>query len=103
MRMHNTRFIASIATILMAGVLIVVVFIALSDVSNGQDMQMREIQTQAIQQAVRQCYALEGAYPPDLGYLEAHYGLLLNTEDYRFKYEVPAGNFPPIVEVYPHE
>ena len=103
MRIRDVRFITSIAGIALAGILIVAVFIALADVSGRQGDQYREIQLEAIRQAAMQCYALEGAYPPSLQYLADEYGLILNTEDYHFRYEVPAGNLPPIVEVFANE
>ncbi len=103
MRIRDVRFITSIAGIALAGILIVAVFIALADVSGRQGDQFREIQLEAIRQAAMQCYALEGAYPPSLQYLADEYGLILNTEDYHFRYEVPAGNLPPIVEVFANE
>jgi hypothetical protein len=102
-RIRDVRFITSIAGIALAGILIVAVFIALADVSGRQGDQFREIQLEAIRQAAMQCYALEGAYPPSLQYLADEYGLILNTEDYHFRYEVPAGNLPPIVEVFANE
>ncbi len=102
MRMRDARFITSIAGIALAGIVIVAVFIALTGLSGGQSDQYREIQLAAIRKAARQCYALEGAYPPDLQYLADEYGLILNTRDYNFRYEVPAGNLPPIVEVFPN-
>ncbi|HEY5465643.1 MAG TPA: hypothetical protein VIL27_01280, partial [Clostridia bacterium] len=66
MRVPDARFLTSIAGIALAGILIVAVFIALSDVSGAQSDQYRDIQLQAIRRAAVQCYALEGAYPPDL-------------------------------------
>lgn len=103
MRVPDARFLTSIAGIALAGILIVAVFIALSDVSGTQSDQYRDIQLQAIRRAAVQCYALEGAYPPNLQYLADQYGLILNTKDYQFRYEVPAGNLPPIVEIFPNE
>ena len=46
-----------------------------------------------------QCYVIEGAYPPDLAYLEENYGLVLNKEDYLIVYDVFAENLPPEVRV----
>jgi len=53
----------------------------------------------AIERTVRQCYALEGTYPPNLAYLEAHYGLSISLERYTVYYEVVAGNLPPIIDI----
>lgn len=53
----------------------------------------------AVERAVMQCYALEGAYPPDLAYLAANYGLILHTEQYVYQYEIVGGNIHPIIGV----
>ncbi|MBP8989081.1 MAG: hypothetical protein KBG64_02565 [Clostridia bacterium] len=53
----------------------------------------------AVEQAIMQCYALEGAYPPNLQYLKAHYGLILDFDHYSFLYEVVGENVYPIVDV----
>ncbi len=53
----------------------------------------------AVEQAMMHCYALEGAYPPDLAYLTEHYGLILDTSRYLFLYEVVGDNVPPIIDV----
>lgn len=53
----------------------------------------------AIERTVRQCYALEGTYPPSLAYLEEHYGLTVSRERYTVYYEVVAGNLPPIIDI----
>lgn len=57
----------------------------------------------AVEMAVSQCYALEGAYPPDLTYLKTHYGLLLDEENYAIYYEVIADNIYPVVDVHSAE
>ncbi|MBR0385346.1 MAG: hypothetical protein IJI05_02210 [Erysipelotrichaceae bacterium] len=52
-----------------------------------------------VMDAALQCYAVEGAYPPSLEYLEENYGLSLNKEDYYIHYEIFADNVPPEVRV----
>ena len=73
--------------------------------SSGHDLT--EESTAAIRDAVersaRQCYIVEGAYPPDLDYLEEYYGLQVNTRDYYITYEAFASNLPPQVKVMPKE
>lgn len=54
---------------------------------------------EAIQNAAVQCYAIEGSYP-DLSYLEEHYGLILNEEEYYYHYEIIASNIMPVIAVY---
>ena len=51
--------------------------------------------------AAMQCCAIEGSYPLSLSYLEDHYGLRINRDDYAVTYEAFAGNVPPSVVVVP--
>lgn len=53
----------------------------------------------AVERSALQCYAVEGVYPPGLPYLEEHYGLRINREDYFVIYEIFASNIPPEVQV----
>jgi hypothetical protein len=53
----------------------------------------------ALERAVMQCYALEGAYPTSLTYLEANYGLILDPDRYVYQYESVADNIHPLVGV----
>lgn len=54
---------------------------------------------EAVEQSARQCYAVEGVYPPDLKYLQENYGLQVNTRDYVISYEIYASNIAPTVKV----
>ncbi len=54
-----------------------------------------------IERTARQCYAVEGVYPPNLAYLEDHYGIEVNKRDYYVTYEAFASNVPPSVIVTP--
>lgn len=64
---------------------------------------IRETGRAAVREAVLrsavECYALEGAYPESLDYLEQHYGLTVNKKDYIVTYEVFANNQLPTVKV----
>jgi hypothetical protein len=59
----------------------------------------RQVALDAIERSVMQCYALEGAYPPDLDYLMQNYGLILDEQHYVYLYEVVASNIHPIIGV----
>lgn len=54
----------------------------------------------AIQRAALQCYALEGSYPPDLKYLEANYGIIINSDRYYYQYDIFASNIMPEIVVF---
>lgn len=55
----------------------------------------------AIVDAALQCYAIEGAFPSSITYLEDHYGLVVNNKDYLVTYECYADNVAPSVVVVP--
>lgn len=66
--------------------------------STNTQRQVQAIE-QAITTAMLQCYALEGSYPPNLEYLQDHYGVLLDHEKYYYLYEVFAKNVRPSITV----
>ena len=57
----------------------------------------------AVERSALQCYVVEGVYPPNLAYLEEHYGLQINHEDYIVSYDVFASNLPPEIRVRSRE
>lgn len=71
---------------------------------NRLSQSTREEQLRSAQQAVRraavQCYALEGSYPPDLSYLEQHYGLMIDHERYIVHYQPLGSNLMPQIAVF---
>ena len=81
---------------------ILVVFLIQSTMGvNGfsKTAEMERVKTveEAIQKAAVQCYAIEGSYP-DLSYLVAHYGLILNESEYYYHYEIIASNIMPVID-----
>ena len=69
--------------------------------ASGQDMEEESIAAMraAVERSARQCYVVEGAYPPSLDYLEENYGLQINSEDFYIVYDIFASNIPPAVRV----
>ena len=63
----------------------------------------REAGRQQLETAVRRtavsCYASEGFYPPDVAYMQEHYGLQFDEETYIIRYERPASNWMPDITV----
>lgn len=53
----------------------------------------------AVKNAALTCYAVEGAYPEDLGYLRQHYGLAYNEDRYMIYYDAFASNVLPDIRV----
>ncbi len=70
---------------------------------SGSGKDLDEETVTAIRDAIRrsalQCYVVEGVYPPDLAYLQDHYGLQVNTDNYYVVYEAFASNVPPTINV----
>ena len=54
---------------------------------------------QTVEQTALQCYVVEGAYPPDLEYMQEHYGLQINQDAYYITYEAFSSNLPPTIKV----
>ena len=63
------------------------------------DEEAMEAIRDAIRRSALQCYVVEGVYPPDLAYLQDHYGLQVNTDNYYVVYEAFASNLPPDITV----
>ena len=93
------RHTGVIVAIIMVAVVLLLIGIALAGMNGQSSLEHLQIAEQAIERAARQCYALEGAYPPDLAYLESDYGLILDWENYHYFYEVIGSNIKPIIEV----
>lgn len=49
------------------------------------------------------CYAAEGFYPPDVAYMQTHYGLQYDEERYYVHYEIFASNLMPDITVVEKE
>lgn len=49
----------------------------------------------AVQKSIANCYATEGAYPPNIKYLEDHYGIVINHDKYVVQYELVGTNVMP--------
>jgi hypothetical protein len=67
----------------------------------SQDLEEQSSQTvrDTVLRSAVQCYAVEGAYPSSLEYLEKHYGLVINHRKYIVSYDAYASNLAPNVRV----
>ena len=72
---------------------------ALSNLNNGQSAEEKQRLEEALSRAAVACYALEGAYPPDLEYLIENYNVQINTDRFTVKYELYASNLMPDITV----
>jgi len=53
----------------------------------------------AVRRTAVSCYASEGFYPPDVAYMQEHYGLQFDEESYVIRYERIASNWMPEITV----
>jgi len=55
----------------------------------------------AITRMAVQTYAIEGQYPPGIGYMQEHYGLSVDLDQYIVEYRAFASNIMPFIAVLP--
>ena len=89
----------NLLTALLAGAVLVWFLSALANLSDGQTEEGRRQLEDAIRRAAVACYAAEGVYPPDLDYLQTHYGIQVDTAHYVVSYEIFASNLMPDITV----
>ena len=65
----------------------------------GSDEQGFKTLEDTIRRACVHCYAVEGQYPPNLQYLEEHYGLNINSDKYTVYYYQVSSNLMPDITV----
>lgn len=75
-----------------------IVIISTSIVSTNTKEEALRIAHDSIKRAVITCYAQEGAYPPDIEYLEKNYGLRVN-DGYIVHYDTFGANIMPEITV----
>lgn len=80
-------------------VFIVSFIIATNHLSKNSENQEYTILERALTRSITQCYALEGMYPPNLQYLEDHYGLTYNEEHFYIDYQYIGSNLRPDVTI----
>ena len=73
--------------------------LALSRLEEGRRAAGVEQLEAAVRKTAVSCYASEGFYPPDVAYLQEHYGLQYDEETYVIHYERTASNWMPDITV----
>ena len=82
-------------------VLPVVLALAARGLGSRADQESLDLTAQAIRRAAVQCYALEGAYPANLSYLEERYGIQVDESRVFVDYQYVAANLMPDITVLP--
>lgn len=86
-----------------AAVLVLLCFLgAVERVEDSRRAEGREQLEETLRRTAAACYAAEGVYPPDLAYMEEHYGVRVGGE-YVVIYEPVASNLMPDITVLERE
>lgn len=88
-----------IAQVLLSALVLVGVWVLVSRVGTRSGAAQTQFVTEAVHNAAVTCYAVEGAYPTDLEYLRANYGLAYDQSRYFVRYSWIGSNLLPDITV----
>lgn len=89
----------AIVTVLVFCAMFFLFWMGFSHAAETNSAQELQVTQSAVRRAVVNCYAIEGSYPPDVKYLENHYGIVIDHSKYLVRYELAGSNVMPTVEV----
>ena len=93
----HCRTALGIALVILAAVLCL--FTAVSELQTGREQESQRQLEDTLRRAAVACYAAEGIYPPDISYLEEHYGIQIDKDRFAVYYDVFASNLMPDITV----
>lgn len=94
-KVSNLNIWAQIITLPFIIVMVVLLIGSVTDYDDTDAQLDKSTIEETVAKYVVQCYASEGAYPPNLEYLADHYGLILDKERYIYQYDIFASNIMP--------
>jgi len=97
--MSRFRFSPALLSLLAGAALLLFCLLVFQPVSSRNAEEQRLRVEQAVRRAAVQCYALEGAYPPDVEYLREHYGIRYDESRFFVHYRTEGSNLPPDIAV----
>jgi hypothetical protein len=78
----------------------VIIAVGLAQAAEGSRAEGLRLLEEGIRRAVNESYALEGRYPDSIGYIEEHYGVIIDRGRYAVRYSAVADNIYPDIFVY---
>lgn len=95
----NKKPYMTILSVLCIAALLFLFVKATDSIGTANDAEQAQILEQALTRSITACYALEGAYPPDIDYLVEHYGLTYDSAEYFIDYQYIGANLRPDVTI----
>ena len=88
-----------VAIVLLMALLLIGVYMLVGRVDDANAGAQTQFVYDAVRNAALTCYAVEGAYPGDIGYLRDNYGLAYDEDRYMVTYDPFSGNLLPDIFV----
>lgn len=89
----------AIAILVLAAVVLAAFTLGITNLDRARQAEGQQQLEQAVRRTAVACYAAEGAYPPDIRYLQDHYGLQFDRDRYIIHYQLLASNLMPDITV----
>lgn len=85
----------------LAAALSILIYVSssVSTLSESREAAAKQHLEDAIRKAAVACYSAEGAFPPNLDYIQTHYGLRYDPSQFLVHYELFASNLMPDITV----
>ena len=103
MRLYKTEKLITTKSVMVALGVFIAIFVfcaaALQTLSGNIEENETETLKNAIDNAVVNCYSIEGRYPESLDYIVENYGVVIDNEKYIVRYNIFASNIKPQVTV----
>ena len=99
MKTKTRKSASGILLFLLISLILCFFLTALKNLDHGRQQEGKFQLEEAIRRSAVACYAVEGIYPPNLAYLQQHYGLQIDESKYLVIYEAFAENLMPDITV----
>lgn len=101
MKLYKKKFAYRdlIGSILIFCAVICLFWYGFSNTVQANSTEQLKVTRTAIQKSIVNCYAVEGSYPPNIKYVEDHYGIKIDHSKYIVNYELIGSNVMPSIQV----
>lgn len=93
------RQFSGILSLLLIVIVLLFFVWGLDNIQSSNEAEQTRILENTVTRSITACYALEGAYPPDITYLTEHYGLVYDADKYFIDYQYIGANLRPDVTI----